>query len=77
MKIFIFVAMLFVEGVPVRADVIPQPSAEACATSRATFAQQAKTAELDVWFGECTEVQRDLKPQADPKHRDPKSEKRS
>lgn len=77
MKIFMTVAILFMGDTPMQGRVLLFIDAETCKAGRAEFAAGAKAKDLDVWMDECREVTRDLKPQANPKHRDLKSEVKS
>jgi hypothetical protein len=80
MKLFVMVAVSLFSGSPGPMQLFAYPSLEACEAGRKEAAAAVLAPPVipgfDIWT-KCVEVDREIKPQADPKHRDPKSEKRS
>jgi hypothetical protein len=79
MKIVILVAMAFMGDIPLQPKAFPYTDMATCEAGRADLAKEFKETAppgLTVW-SRCVETDRDMKPQVDPKHRDPKSEVRS
>lgn len=75
MKLFVLVALAFLGDKPMPPHAFLYTDIELCEAARGAIAADVKKAvpEATVW-SECREVKADIKPQADPKFRDPKSE---
>lgn len=80
MKLFVLVVVAFMQDTPTLIESFPYTSLEACEGGRkeaaAELLKPPVVPGLEFWT-HCLEVNRDVKPQLDPKHRDPKSERRS
>lgn len=75
----IMVVIAFAGEVPVTSKIFTMPLDKDLAYYEAERVEMAKAGAVhgvEVWTA-CLEVKREMKPQADPKHRDPESEKRS
>lgn len=76
MKFIILVVILFVDGAPINKGVWIGTDLAECEKARARAVESVKDSPLTEW-SRCIEIERGVKPQVDPKHRDPQSERKS
>lgn len=76
MKLIVLAVLVLMNDAPLTAKLFVGADMAECEAGRAKLEKEFKDSGMAVW-SKCIEVDRDLKPQVDPKHRDPKSEKRS
>jgi hypothetical protein len=76
MKLIVLAVLVLMNDAPLTAKAFVGTDPAECEASRARLEKEFKDSGMVVW-SRCIEVDRDVKPQVDPKHRDPKSEKTS